>query len=288
MTLNANRLFDDIDNTLLKEQVIPSTLYQQRLNTFSDRIKYRFQLPDVIAFQEIENISILKDLSHNLGKSTTVNYQPVLLQGNDTSGINVGYLVKDHLRLKRVEPLFSTKSLAHSDLPLYSRPPLLIEICDKHCITLVNVHLRSMNGLRSPGKGSRVALKRRFQAEHLARWINAEQKKNPSRLLVVLGDFNALSPSDNIADTLGTILGDPKPSGTKFPSRDFIDRDLVRADLSVSSKDRVTYRYKGHKQQLDYVLLSQNLSLFKHSARFFPLDYELSDHAPIEVTIDFK
>lgn len=133
-----------------------------------------------------------------------------------------------------------------------------------------------------------MARKRRLQAEELAQWINAEQKRDPSRLLVVLGDFNALSPSDNIVDTLGTVMGNPKSSGTRYSSRDFIDRDLVRADKSIPLKNRVTYRYKGRKQQLDYVLLSHNLSLFNHRVTFFPLDYQLSDHAGLGVTIEFE
>ena len=84
-----------------------------------------------------------------------------------------------------------------------------------------------MRGLRSPAKGQRVALKRRLQAETLARWIDRHQQLRPHQGLIITGDFNALQPSDAYVDSLGTILGKPDSQRPRWKSPDLIVSDLV-------------------------------------------------------------
>ena len=160
----------------------------------------------------------------------------------------------------------------------------MLEICDRQCLVIVNLHLRSMRGLRSPVKGQRVALKRRLQAETLARWIDRQQQLRPQQGLIITGDFNALQPSDAYVDSLGTILGQPDQQRPRWRSVDLIDRDLIDISRKLPNAQRYSYIYKGNKQQLDYMLVSQVLASRVTAVGFSPIDYGFSDHAALKAS----
>ena len=68
---------------------------ERKLDVIADSIKQvnRGQGPDIIAFQEIENISILERLRNK--KLSGLGYQPsVLIEGKDRRGIDVAFLAK--------------------------------------------------------------------------------------------------------------------------------------------------------------------------------------------------
>lgn len=68
---------------------------ERKLDVIADSIKQvnRGQGPDIIAFQEIENISILERLRNE--KLSGLGYQPgVLIEGKDRRGIDVAFLSK--------------------------------------------------------------------------------------------------------------------------------------------------------------------------------------------------
>ena len=68
---------------------------ERKLNVIADSIKQvnQGQGPDIIAFQEIENLSILERLRNE--KLSGLGYQPgVLIEGKDRRGIDVAFLAK--------------------------------------------------------------------------------------------------------------------------------------------------------------------------------------------------
>lgn len=279
---NLNRFFDDKSDGN-NEQVISSRLYHKRLNKLVAKISGVFQFADVLAFQEVENIDILLDISRLLEKKHLKKYRAVLIEGNDVSGIDTGFLIKNSYRIHSSKTLFKNSSFNAEGVKLYSRPPLLIEICRSSCFSIINLHLRSMRGLRSHKKGRRVALKRLLQAETLATWINSFQQQKAARHLIVVGDFNALTPSDVYVDSIGIILGNPNQNRPQWKSTDRVKRDLIDVSKRASARERYSYLYKRKKQQLDYVLVSLNLKPHVRSIHFTDIDYSFSDHAAVIV-----
>ncbi len=276
LSQNMNRLFDDIDDGNRAKVVSPER-YQQRIKLAADRIYKDFGAPHIVALQEVENINVLKDIAGLISVSGGPKYQPVLLEGNDVSGIDVGYLVRSGLRIGEQKQLFKNSRLDSS--PLFSRPPLLIQVCTNHCLTLINIHLRSMRDLRSVKKSKRVAKKRRTQASHLAKWINQFQIRQPQISIMVLGDFNALRPADSYSDIVGTIMGSPDNSIARYPTKDWIKRDMIDLTRQIPKPSRYSYIFKGKHQVLDYMLVSQSFEPRIKRILYSDILRDFSDHA---------
>lgn len=285
LSQNLNRLFDD-QRDGKEEKVLTFGQYKKRLQQVSTKIARDFDFPDVLALQEVENLRILQQLAQQIQQQHGRVYQPVLIEGNDPSGIDVGFLVRQPWRITRQQALFADHPYRSQGDKLFARPPLLIELCQVQCLYVINVHLRSMRGLRSAKHGIRVAGKRRLQAETLARWINELQQDRPKAKLILTGDFNALYPSDAYVDTVGTLIGNPDNKRPRWKSPDLIQQDLLDISQQVTPKQRYSYLYKGEQQQLDYILVSQNLQSHLRSIEFSELDFSFSDHAAIIARFD--
>ena len=279
LSINLNRFFDDIDDGN-DEKVLSRKRFRQRIEITSTALAEKFKLPDIIALQEVENRNVLQQLAMEIQRRYRVEYQAVLIEGNDVSGIDVGYLLRSDLTLKRSDALFRTARASHNDIPLFSRPPLHIEICrSEKCFTLLNLHLRSMRGLSSAKKGDRVVRKRRQQAETLASWIDRWQRDNPRRSLVVLGDLNALTPADRHVDVVGIVRGNPDNRATRLPGKDLFDPDLIDLTLSIPAGRRYSFIFRGRNQQLDYMLVNHHFDAKLDAIAFASIERDLSDHA---------
>jgi len=288
---NLNRFFDAIDDPE-DDRVLSAQKYRKRVAQLAKRIIATHDQPDVLAFQEIEKKAILEAVASAVENAGGRRYRALLIDGNDRSGMDVGYLVAEELDLRRVEPLFAGEHYRYKkngrqvSAPLFARPPLLIEFCRERCITLVNVHLRSMRGLRHPVKGRRIALKRQLQAETLARWVQDLQAREPDTALAVVGDFNALTPSDRFVDVIGTLLGRPDTERPARVSPDLVEPDLIDASRDLPGKKRYSYRYKRRKQLLDYLLLNRVAAGWLRSIRYGWIDYRVSDHSALTAEFD--
>ena len=93
----------------------------------------------------------------------------MVLPGQDISGIRSGFLIAANWNIVKTESLFREAKISATGYPLFSRPPLLVELCYlQKCLSVMNLHLRSMRGIGSSSKGRRVSLKRKRQAEEIA------------------------------------------------------------------------------------------------------------------------
>ena len=280
---NLNRFFDDRDDGN-NEKILTTKRYQKRLNQLVEKVDKTYHFADVIAFQEIENIDILNDASHLISQRYKKHYRAILIEGNDKSGIDVGFLVNQSIPIKSSYSLLKN-SFINPQKYLFSRPPLVIEICPSLCLTIVNLHLRSMRGLRSNKNSDYVAGKRKAQAEAMALWVEQYQLEHPDKKLIIIGDLNALTPSDEYVDVIGTITGNPDQKTPLYISKDLICRDLIDITLNIESSKRYSYLYKRKKQQLDYALVSQGLKNHIKSIGFSWIDFKFSDHAALMIDL---
>jgi hypothetical protein len=274
---NLNRFFDNIDDGK-NEKVYSTTKFYRKVETAATVIITQFALPDILALQEVENRNVLSKITQAVQARSGVRYQIVLLEGNDFSAINVAYLVKKRFKIRSVNQLFKHQKLEFDQSLLFSRPPLYLEVCKESvCLSLLN--LRSMRGIRSSSKGKRVRLKRLEQASIIARWIDDFQRSRPESSLLVLGDFNGLTPSDPYVDVVGTIRGKPDNSNTEKQAIDWIKNDLIDLTKNIPLPNRYSYIYRKKKQILDYMLVNSQFKPRLTHISFSRINYDFSDHA---------
>ncbi len=279
LSQNMNRLFDDIDDGN-QEQVLSSKHFRDRIDRAVDKIADDFALPQVIALQEVENLNVLQQIADGIHRRHAIDYRAILHPGQDISAINLGFLVQSSVTIRKSQQLFREQRLKSTASPLFSRPPLLLDACYRNrCLSLINLHLRSMRGIDSADEGKRVARKRLQQAQTLARWINQQQRNKPDAWLMLLGDFNALTPADRHVDVAGIIRGSPDNSRTRLVSADLVDPDLVDLTRQIPRHRRYSYIFRQRKQQLDYIYVNQPLAAVRSSVEFGRIDYAFSDHA---------
>ena len=279
LSQNMNRLFDDIDNGN-NEKVLTTATFRKRVAQAAQKFAEDFTLPQVIALQEVENENVVQQIAELLNQHYATDYRVVLIPGQDISSINLAFMVQGNVKITKTDQLFANQRLPFDGSPLFSRPPLYLEVCQRNrCLSLLNLHLRSMRGINSADKGKRVERKRLRQAESIAVWTNRFQQKHPQAWLMILGDFNALTPTDQHVDVAGIIRGSPDNSQVRLLSRDLVDPDLIDLTRSIPAQRRYSYIYRQKKQQLDYMFGNQSLASAIDGILFSPIDYSFSDHA---------
>jgi len=279
LSQNMDRLFDDIDDGN-NEQVLPGNRFRQRVKTAAKKFGDQFGLPHIIALQEVENLNVLQQIATEIWNRYQQRYRLILIPGQDDSGINLAYLVRFGVEIKKVDQLFANKTFKMTGKPLFTRPPLYLKACHiENCISMLNLHLRSMRGINSSHNGDRVARKRLRQAETIAAWSNRFQQAMQGESLLLLGDFNALTPGDKHVDVAGILRGNPDNTAVRLPARDLLEPDLADLTQLIPAAKRYSFIYRQKKQQLDYMFVSQSFGAEVESITFSRIDYQFSDHA---------
>jgi len=281
VTQNMHRFFDNTDNGK-DEKIISRSRFYRKLETATNTIINQLALPDILALQEVENRNVLSKISQAVYARSGTRYQIVLIEGNDISSINVAFLIGEKFNIQSVKQLFARERLPFDRSLLFSRPPLYLEVClESNCLSLLNLHLRSMRGIRSNATAERVRSKRLEQASIIARWINNFQQSTPDQSLLVLGDFNGLTPSDSYVDVVGTILGNPDNTNTQIQAVDWIKPDLTDLTRLIPAPKRYSYIYRKKKQILDYMLINTRFKPKLLKISFNRINYDFSDHAAL-------
>jgi exonuclease III len=279
LSQNMNRLFDDIDDGN-NEKILSRGRFQQRVKSAARKFGDDFGLPHIIALQEVENLHVLQQIAAEIRRRYYADYRLVLLPGQDVSGINLAFLVRYEVEIKKIEQLFRDAKFKLTGNPLFSRPPLYLEACIiEKCISLLNLHLRSMRGIDSDHDGERVTGKRLRQAETIATWSNEFQRSRAGASLLLLGDFNALTPGDAHVDVAGIIRGNPDNTTVSLPGRDLVDPDLVDLTRLIPPAERYSFIFRRNRQQLDYMFINQSFAADVKDIDFSRIDYHFSDHA---------
>lgn len=260
---NFLRLFDTADDPDTDDPLPTPQRYADRLAKFSLHVRQAMGAPDVLAVQEAENLGVLEDLADKIHHDDpALTYAPYLLEGNDIGGIDVGFLVRDTVRVDSVEQFGRDDTFVFNNTTfiLNDRPPLVLRGAyvgngAPFPITVIAVHQRSLGGIEG-SDGPRVRAKRHEQALRLSQFIQSLQGAEPGLRLVAIGDFNAFEFTDGYVDVMGQVTGSPDPAGALIPATDEVDPDLTNQTLNLPAVERYSFVFDGSAQSLDHAVTS--------------------------------
>jgi DNA/RNA endonuclease YhcR with UshA esterase domain/exonuclease III len=266
MTWNVENLFDILVPHPTDTPLPRKAEYDLALTKIANTILAAGS-PTIVALQEVENLGILEDLAtHEL--LSEFDYIPVLMEGTDSRGIDVGYLIRsDQATLLDVQQHPAPEGVT-------SRPPLLIEVqvetSDGSIIlNVINNHFTSMSGGELATEPRRSA-----QAAWNASLLEDVLAEDSDAYVLILGDLNSYY--------------DSKPV-------DILREAGLRHVFEILDPDeRYTYIYQGASQVLDHILITQGLmdmlrrvEIFHTNADYPPSDpgdespLHKSDHDPV-------
>lgn len=246
--------------------------YRHKLSKTAEAIR-AMGAPTIIGLQEVENIEVLQDLAQE-DAVVEFDYQPYLVEGSDSRGIDVGYLVRgDQASVLGVGAYPAPEGLT-------SRPPLLITVTlalpGSPTVYLINNHFVSMSGGEEATEPRRAA-----QAAWNVTLVDRIREDDPEAMVVVLGDLNSFYDS---------LPLDVLREGSLSHVYELLEPDLP-----------YTYIYEGVCETLDHILVSP--ALYQHLVRTEVLhinaDYPLasaddpsprrsSDHDPLIAVFYFE
>jgi endonuclease/exonuclease/phosphatase family metal-dependent hydrolase len=214
---------------------------------------------DIIAFQEVENESIAREIF--------AGYIICMADGNGTQ--HVGFAVRTRLR-HRCGPMVESLAMEGRSRKGMS---LLLTPENGPPIELLSVHLKSGCSRDALDSDTSACRTLREQADHLAAWITEHHAQRGA--FIVLGDFNRVPPET--ADDVfwrpllaegAELLASQLPFGNcqlGQPYTAFIDHVLISSDV----KHWLIPSSPGH------------LKFRNSDAR-----YRLSDHCPVSVSLN--
>ncbi|MGC9348675.1 MAG: endonuclease/exonuclease/phosphatase family protein [Anaerolineae bacterium] len=265
-TFNVENFFDPLlPHPSSPERPDPAT-YRLRVAKAAATIK-AMAAPTILGLQEVENIGILEDIVE-APELSAYGYVPALVEGFDSRGIDVGYLVRGDVA--------TLEGVGQYDAPdgLTSRPPLMITVTLRLAgverrIHVLNNHFTSMSGGELATEPRRTA-----QAAWNAALVGELLARSPDAQVVVLGDLNSFYDSPPI-DTLR-------------------EAGLRHVYESVDPPLPYTYIFQGVSETLDHILITPSLyeDLVAVEALHINADYpppapddaspqRLSDHDPL-------
>ena len=274
-TLNLQRFYDQTDDPSITDPILTATAFNNRLNKTSLAIRNVLNLPDVIGVQEVENFTTLQAIAAKVNSdagASNPNYVAYLTEGNDPTGIDVGFLVKSSkISVVDVTQLGKTDTYADPNTGstlTFERPPLMLRatFTKPRCATpipftvIVN-HFRSLSGIDDASTGNSVRAKRKAQAEYLANTIQSRQTASAAEKIISVGDYNAYEFNDGYVDVMGTIKGSPTPATqVVLASSDLVNPNLTNLTDGLPAAQRYTYSFSGSASALDHILVSQSVS----------------------------
>lgn len=266
-SLNLFRFYDDVDDPLVQDDVVSTAEYQTRLTKFRRYILDVLRAPDVLGVQEVENLAVLGDLAAAISSADpTVIYTPYLLPGNNSFGMNVGYLVRDTVQSVTVTQLGLADILVGWGYPLFDHPPLLVEGTwvgggASFDFAVMNNHTRSLGGVDDPYDD--FAREKRFQqAQSIAQKVQDYQTADPAMPLVLIGDYNAFQFTDGYVDVIGQIRGDVEPTHNFLSGPEITSPPLANEIDLVAADERYSYLYRGTHQVFDHALTNRRAHAF--------------------------
>jgi endonuclease/exonuclease/phosphatase family metal-dependent hydrolase len=264
---NTHNYFDAKKNPATPTEIILSAAdYAQKRATIGAELKALDG--DIVVLAEIENKAILDDLNTSaLGGAYGTT---VLIEGNDTRGIDVGVLSKitpDSV-VSHKDDVFV---LAGTNGPQYhySRDCLELHFTfNKRPIIVLGVHFKAKATPDDPDK-------RLAEAQHTRKIADDLHAKEANAGIVVLGDFN---------DTPGSP---PYVAVAGAAPQLFVDS----AD-AVASAQRYSYNYMGKLELIDHqmtnpllhAMLDPTSVVLAHAKNVDDASKYGSDHSPLKAT----
>jgi uncharacterized protein len=291
-SFNLFRFYDAVDDPATTDVVLTAGAYNDRLNKASLAVRNNLKFPDILGVQELENLTTLQDLATKINSDAVANAQPdpmyvaYLSEGNDATGIDVGFLVKT-APVPGGAPRVAVNSVTQQGAAttwidprdntarlLNERPPLVLDAVVNRApgislsLVVVNNHLRARTGINSEAPdglttvGDRIRRSRLAQAQFLANYLQSRQTSNPAERVVVIGDFNAFEFNDGYTDVINTIVGTPPPDNQTVAPGDGIDLvnpDFVNLTNTISPPEHYSFVDAGNAQTLDHIIAGSRL-----------------------------
>lgn len=215
---------------------------------------------DIVLLTEVENKAVLDELNAlELGGKYVASS---LIEGNDYRGVDIGLLSKypiDSVVSHKDEP-FTLSGTAGPDY-YFSRdcPEVHIQFNGRKMVFL---------GAHFKAKSNDDPVKRLAEAQRTRAIADGLAKQDPSRAIIILGDFNDTPDSDPYL----AVVGD---GTTKYTD----------VTLSIPMGDRWTYEYQGKPELIDYQMVNPTLApmlemqsaTIRHSTNVDAA----SDHSPV-------
>lgn len=269
--LNVENLFDEEDDPAKNDDILRTVDVERKLKKISMAIRMVMQTPDIVSIIEVEHLTMLKRLADRINADSEASgkpnpkYEAYLIEGNDGRSIDVGFLVKS-TRVKVLETKQYGKDEKYqnpvnkNEIFLNDRPPLLIKasINNVEFAVIVN-HLKSFNGYNDEKDAPNVRLKKKLQAEFLAKLVAERLKADPNEKIALTGDFNAYQFNDGITDVIDTIKGTPSPKDAVFNSSDdLLNPDLIALVDLIKADQRYSYIFDANAQAIDNFIVNEN------------------------------
>ena len=232
-TFNVENLFDTTDPHPSSPPRPSRDAYENKINKIAAAIE-AMGAPAIIGLQEVENVDVLEDIAA-LDLLAAYGYEGYLVEGPDSRGIDVAYLVRgDRVTVETVEAFPEPTGLT-------TRPPLLIKATidlasGPQTVYVLNNHLSSLSSgeaATEPRRTGQAAWNLNIMGQVLA--------EDPEAQFIVMGDLNSF------LDT---------------PPLDVLqDAGLHHAYEFFANVEDVPYTYifQGAAQTLDHILMSEGL-----------------------------
>ncbi len=272
-TFNVENLFDS-STPHPSDPPIPSrSQYELDLKKTASAIE-AMGAPTIVGLQEVENIGILEKLVEQ-NAIVGYGYQPFLIEGGDSRGIDVGYLVRTGQATVEGVTAFPGPNELTSRHPLVITTTVHLDSGDQ-TVYVINNHFLSMSGGELPTEPVRKA-----QAAWNVTLVERILAQDPQAHVVVMGDLNSFYESPPL-DVL-------RESG------------LHHVYEFVEPERPYTYIYQGESETLDHILVTPSLyeALARVSVLHIGSDYPppipddpsaraVSDHDALVVVFAFE
>lgn len=273
-TFNVENLFDLVDPHPSSPPRPTLDEYRLKLAKIAAAI-VAMGAPDIIGLQEVENIDILEALVEE-EQIAEYGYVPYLVEGDDSRGIDVAYLVRpEQVTVEGVGSYPGPDSLTTRH-PLVMTATVHLESGDR-TVYVFNNHFLALSAGEEVTEPTRNA-----QAAWNATLVERFRAGDPEAAFIVMGDLNSF---------YGTL-----PIETLQAAELRHVYEFLTADEPLP----YTYIFEGATQTLDHILLSEALftGLLSVQALHIGADYpiwnlndstarHLSDHDPMVVFIEF-
>jgi predicted extracellular nuclease len=260
---NVENLFDAVDDPGKEDTVATPGDYAAGLARRARQVASALGLPDLLAVAEAENLGVLQDLA-NQAELVAVGYRPVLVEGPDGRGIDVGALYNPaRLELRSFEARQSCTGTdpgtglacpSGTGFALFARPPLVVQLtvtATGERLALIVNHFKAQDSSTTTDENLRAA-----QAEAVRALVVELKASDPALAVVVAGDLNDFEDSPTLA---GLVAG-----GT-----------LVDLTPRAAGGRAYTYAFDGLAQVLDYLLVDA------------ALQGRIEEYAPVHSNVDF-
>ncbi len=248
--LNCENLFDVKDDSLKQdEQFTPEGLYHwtyarywkkvnhigQEIISCGEQADGTYSIPDLVALCEVENDSVVHDLTHR-SMLRNAGYEYVVTDSPDERGIDVallyspltfGYIKSYPIRIVPRKNMKPTRDILYVEGCTVSGDTLHVFV----------VHAPSRSGGEVETRPNRALV-----TERLAQSVDSIMQISPDANIIVAGDFN--DPHDG--HSMGTLY----------------DTGLVSVSKDAKGKNGAggSYKFRGEWETIDQVLLSGNLA----------------------------